>query len=322
LWFFTRQYLNNENQEQKGRDMRLLPLGLIGLLCGLWFTNSIAQELTPRLFWPTPKGTKVFIAGYSYSAGGVFLDYSIPVEESDSRINTGILAYTQSLDLFGRTSNILFNLPYSEGTADGLLQGEPVNRDFSAFGDLGVTLNVNLKGAPTMNREEFLAFRANPQPIIGTSLKVIFPTGHYDSDYVINVGSNRWAARFKLGAVLLLKPTWLLELSASVSWFGDDDDFLMGKKEQKPIYALETNLIKRIRPGLWASLDVTFWNGGQQTIDGNQLSNSQRNLKLGGTFVFPFLGRHAIKIGYVNGLITRYGNDFDQFLLSYQVVFR
>jgi hypothetical protein len=302
--------------------MRLLHLGLVGLLCGLWFTDSIAQELTPRLFWPTPKGTKVLVAGYSYSAGGLFFDYSIPIEDADSTINTGILAYTQTLGLFGRTSNILLNLPYSEGTAKGLLLGDPVKTDFSAFGDLGVTLNVNLKGAPTMNREDFMAFRANPQPIIGTSLKVVFPTGNYDSDKLINVGSNRWAARFKLGAVLLLKPTWLLELSVSASWFGDDDDFLMGKKEQDPIYALETNLIKRIRPGLWASLDVTFWEGGRQTINGDPLSDAHRNVKLGGTFVFPFLGHHAVKIGYANGVITRYGNDFDQFLLSYQVALR
>ena len=302
--------------------MKFLQLGLVCLLCGLWFTDSIAQEVTPRLFWPTPKGTKVFIAGYSYSAGGVLLDYSIPIEDADTSINTGILAYTQTLDLFGRTSNILLNLPYSEGTAEGLLLGDPVKRDFSAFGDLAVTLNVNLKGAPTMDREDFLAFRANPQTIIGTSLKVVFPTGNYDSDKVINVGSNRWAARFKLGAVLLLKPTWLLELSTSVSWFGNDEDFVMGTKEQEPIYALETNLIKRIRPGFWASLDVTFWQGGRQTINGIPLSNSQRNVKIGGTLVFPFLGRHAIKVGYVNGVITRYGDDLDQFLLSYQVALR
>lgn len=302
--------------------MKFLQLGLVCLLCGLWFTDSIAQEVTPRLFWPTPKGTKVFIAGYSYSAGGVLLDYSIPVEDADTSINTGILAYTQTLDLFGRTSNILLNLPYSDGSAKGLLLGEPVNTEFSAFGDLGVTLNVNLKGAPTMDREEFLKFRANPRSIIGTSLKVVFPTGNYDSDKLINVSANRWAARFKLGAVLLLKPKWLLELSASVSWFGDDDDFLMGTKEQEPIYALETNLIKRIRPGFWASLDLTFWQGGRQTINGDPLSNSQRNVKIGGTLVFPFLGRHAIKVGYVNGVITRYGDDLDQFLLSYQVVLR
>ena len=302
--------------------MRFLQIGLVYLVCGLWIAECTAQEITPRLFWPTPKGTKVMVAGYSYSSGDVFLDYSIPIEDADSNINTGLLAYTQTLGLWGRTSNILFSLPYSWGTARGLLLGDPVKRDFNAFGDLGVTLNVNLRGAPTMTLEDFLAFRANPRPIIGLSLKVVAPTGHYNSNRLINVGANRWAARLKLGGVFILKPTWLLELSASAWIFEDDDDFVLGKKEQDSIYSVETNLIKRIRPGLWASLDITYFEGGRQTIDGNPLSNTQRNVKIGGTIVVPFHHRHAIKIGYANGVITRYGNDFDQLLISYQVVLK
>ena len=299
-----------------------MKLVLALMLCGLWVAESAAQELTPRVFWPTPKGTRVLVAGYSYSSGGVFLDLSLPIEDAESGINTGILAYTQTLNFWGRTSNILVDLPYAWGNAKGLFLGDPVKRDFSAFGDLSVTFNVNLRGAPTMTLEDFLAYRANPRPIIGASLKVVIPSGQYDSDRLVNVGANRWASRLKLGTVIILKPKLLMEISASTWIFGDDDDFLMGKKEQDPIYAVETNFIKRIRPGLWASLDLTYYRGGNQTIDGNPLVNKLNNLKLGGTLVVPFHGRHAIKVGYANGVITRYGNDFDQFLVSYQVALK
>ena len=292
------------------------------MFCSLWVAESTAQELTPRLFWPTPKGTRVLVSGYSYTSGDVFLDLSLPVEDSESQINTGILAYAQTLDLWGRTSNFLINMPYAWGTAKGLFLGDPIKQDFSGFGDLSMTLNVNLRGAPTMTVEDFLAFRANPSPIIGASLKVVMPTGHYNPDKVVNVGANRWAARLKLGTVIILKPKWLMEISASTWLFGDDDDFFFGKKEQDPVFALETNLIKRIRPGLWASLDVTYYRGGNQTIDGNLLENKLHNLKLGGTLVVPIHKRHLIKFGYANGVVTRYGNDFDQFLLTYQVALK
>lgn len=292
------------------------------MTCALWLTEGAAQEITPRLFWPTPKGTTVLVAGYSYSNGDVFFDPSIAIEGANADINTGVLAYTQTLDLWGRTSNLLVSLPYSDGTVQGLLEGSPEETEFSDFGDLSITLNVNLRGAPTMNREGFLAFRANPRPIIGASLKLIAPTGKYDSDRLINVGSNRWAGRLKLGTALILDRSWLLELSASGWFFGDDPDFLTGRKEQDPVYTLESNLIKRIRPGLWASLDVTYYRGGRQTIAGNRLENAQRNVKIGGTLVIPFLGRHAIKIGYANGVIIRYGDDFNELLLSYQVAIR
>jgi hypothetical protein len=272
------------------------------------------------MFWPAPKGTSIMVAGYAYSSGDVLFDYSIPIEDADSSINTAVLAYARTVDLWGRTTNFLVELPYSEGTTKGLLLGEPASRDFSDIGDLSAGLNVNLRGAPTMNREEFMAFRANPRPIIGASLKVQIPTGHYDPDRLVNVGSNRWAARLKLGAVMKLKSTWLLELSTSTWLFGDDDDFVMGKKEQDPIFALETNFIKRIRPGLWASLDITYYWGGRQTRDGNPLRDEQSNVKLGGTLVVPFLKRHAIKIGYADGIITRFGNNFSQFIVSYNLV--
>ena len=98
--------------------------------------------------------------------------------------------------------------------------------------------------------------------------------------------------------------------------------FIEGRKEQDPLYTLESNLIKRIRPGLWASLDVTYYRGGRQRIAGTELDNAKRNLKMGGTLVVPFLKRHAVKIGYASGVIIRYGDDFNEFLLSYQLAFR
>ena len=93
-------------------------------------------------------------------------------------------------------------------------------------------------------------------------------------------------------------------------------------REQDPIYALEAHLIKRFRPGFWASLDFTYFTGGRQTIGGERLGDVQQNAKLGGTVVIPFADRHAVKIGYATGTVTKYGSDFDQFLVTYQVLLR
>ena len=42
--------------------------------------------------------------------------------------------------------------------------------------------------------------------------------------------------------------------------------------------------------------------------------------KVGGTLVIPFGGRHAIKLGYASSTKKKYGSDFDQWLITYQVV--
>ena len=75
----------------------------------------VAQELSPRFYWPAPEGTKIVFVGYSYSFGDVTTDPSLPIFGVDSKINAGLLGYMQTLSLFGRTSNLLVEVPYVSG---------------------------------------------------------------------------------------------------------------------------------------------------------------------------------------------------------------
>ena len=62
----------------------------------------------------------------------------------------------------------------------------------------------------------------DPKPIIGGSLKLVAPTGNYDSDQLINVDANRWVMKAKLGLALPLRPNWLFE-AAIGSWVFEDN---------------------------------------------------------------------------------------------------
>jgi hypothetical protein len=246
------------------------------------------------------------------------MDPSVPLYGVDSEIHSGILGYLQTFSLWGRSSNILVEVPYSVGTTQGLVVDMPAKRDFAGFSDPGITLSVNLVGAPAMNRSGFQNLREYPRPILGISLKLVPPLGHYEVGRLINVGTNRWAARLKLGSILPLHPKWLLEAEASAWFFGDDNDFLTGKREQDPIYAFEVHLVRRFSPGFWVSIDANYFAGGRQTIGGEELADLQSNRRLGATLAVPFRGRNAVKFGFSMGTRTRYGNDFRQFLVSYQ----
>jgi hypothetical protein len=281
-----------------------------------------AQDLTPRAYWPAPKGTKVAIAGYSRLSGDVSFDPSIPLFGVDSKIHTALVGYLQTFSLWGRTANVVAELPYSWGMTRGILEDTPARRDFSGLGDLGVSLSINLLGAPTMTPADFQALRTNPHPILGASVKVIAPIGSYDDDRLINVGANRWAARLELGSIVPLRRKWLLELDVGAWFFTADDDYLPGAREQEPIYNFQAHLIRRFRPGFWASLDANYFIGGRQTIGGDELVDVQNNSRVGAMLVVPFGGRHAIKLGYFLGVRTEFGSDFDQVLVTYQVLVR
>jgi hypothetical protein len=282
--------------------------------------GAAAQDLTPRAYWPAPKGTRVAVAGYSYVSGDLLLDPSTPITGADSKTHTGVLGYLHTFSLWGRTTNFVAELPYSRGTAKGLVEGDPARRDLSGFGDLGLTLSVNLLGAPTMTPADFQALRADPRPILGTSLKVLAPTGRYDADRLVNVGANRWAARLELGTIIPLKPKWLLELHAGTWFLGDDGDHLAGRREQDPVFEAQLHLVRRFNPGLWASLDVNYFTGGRQTVGGEEQDTTQDNSRIGATVAVPFGGRHAVKLGYFTGLRTELGSDSNQLLVTYQVL--
>jgi len=290
--------------------------------CGLWAASAVSQELTPRAYWPAPKGIKVAVIGYVYAEGDIFFDPSIPLFGVNSEVNLALAAYLQTFSLFGRTTNLLVELPYQWSTTWGFIGDTPAQGSVSGIGDLAVTVSVNLLGAPTMTPKDFQELRADPHAIFGASLRVVAPTGKYDANRLLNVGGNRWAVRAELGSIIPLRPRWLLELDAGTWLIGDDPDFIAGYREQGPIFEAQAHLVRRFKPGFWAALDFNFFTGGRQTIDGRELIDVQQNSRIGGTLVVPFKGRHAVKLGYATGIFTEFGTDFDQYMVTYQMLFR
>ncbi|MDH3550137.1 MAG: hypothetical protein OEQ16_12395, partial [Gammaproteobacteria bacterium] len=72
--------------------------------------SCFAQEITPRAYWPAPKGTKLLVFAYGHQAGDVITAASLPVEGAESRSNSVILGYQTTLSLFGRSANLRFEI--------------------------------------------------------------------------------------------------------------------------------------------------------------------------------------------------------------------
>ena len=278
---------------------------------------ATAQELVPRAYWPAPTGTKLFVTGYQYTDGAVLPDPSLPVEDVQSTLEFLSLTYQQTFDWFGRTTNLQINLPYAWGDSEGFVEGEFRTRSISNFADARARLSVNLVGAPAMDNQGFQELRAKPRPIVGASVLVSAPTGNWESGRVINTGANRWAVKPAIGVIYPLRPRWLLEFEVGAWFFGDNDDFLDTTREQDPILSTGFHLIKRIRPGFWASLDATYYWGGQSTVGGIERDDEQENSRIGATFVWPFKRGHALRISGSVPLKTSAGGDFDTVTVAY-----
>jgi hypothetical protein len=298
--------------------------GASSLLATISLTGAgaLAQELAPRAYWPAPNRTNVIVVGYQYTTGDIVTDASLPLTGVDSRIHYILLTYQRTFSLLARTATLQFNVPYTRGSTEGFVEGEFRRRDISAMADARVRLTVNLRGAPSMDAKGFQALRATPRTIVGGSILVQAPTGGWESDKAINAGTNRWAVKPAVGVIWPMRPTWLLELELGSWFFGDNDDFLGTTREQDPILSGEIHLVKRIRPGFWASLNVNFYGGGRTTVGGEGRADLQRSSRIGATVLFPLKGRQALRFAYSAGIVTESGGEFQNVSVSYMFAWR
>ena len=264
-----------------------------------------------------PNGTNVLVLGYQHTSGDIVTDPSLPLTGVDSKIDFLQVAYQRSFGLFGRTANVQLSLPYSRGSTEGIVDGEFLSRETSGFTDSRVRFSINLRGAPSMDNAAFRALLQDPRLIIGASLLVQPPTGEYESDKAINLGTNRWAAKPAVGLIWPIRPDLLFEADVGVWLFGDNDDFLGQTREQDPLLSTEFHLVKQFGPRFWASLDANFYVGGQTNIGDSNPANFQRNSRAGVTFYGRTKGGHAIRSSFSTGTVTESGGDYDVFTLSY-----
>tara|TARA_R110002110_G_scaffold91264_2_gene237665 strand:- start:292023 stop:292928 length:906 start_codon:yes stop_codon:yes gene_type:complete len=293
----------------------------IGFISGSLATHGFAQELTPRAYWPAPQGTSIASVAFKHVSGDTVPDPSLPINGVDSSINTLVAGYRHTTSLWGRTTNLSVELPYSMGdTRADRIDGETLGADYDGVGDIAFSASLNLLGAPAMSPQEFADLRHNPVPQLGVSLKIVAPSGDYNPDKLINVGTNRWAAKTGVGYIAPINQHWLLEFELASWFFADNDDYLGFKRQQDPITSGQVHLVRRFSAGFWASLNGNYYRGGRSQIGERRLDDLQRDSKLGLTVVYPLSRRGAVKLGYTNGSINDSGESFDTFLLSYSWV--
>jgi hypothetical protein len=278
-------------------------------LTALVVTGAYAQDLEPRAYVNTPIGMNFLVAGYSYSAGGVAIDPSLPVQNAHLQVHSTLLAYARSLNVWGTSGKVDVVVPYAwlSGSAD--FQGQPREREVSGFADPRLRFSVNLYGAPALSLPEFASYKQDL--IIGASLQVSPPLGQYTPDKLVNLGTNRWSFKPELGISKALGPL-TLELTTGVTFYTNNHDFLGDKtREQAPIYSVQGHVSYSVGSGIWVAVDGTYYTGGRTTVDGVEGDDLQKNSRLGVTVALPVNRYTSIKLYGSTGVSTRTGGNFN-----------
>lgn len=267
-----------------------------------------------------PTGGRFVIASYGHSQGNILLDNSLPVTDLESKMNNFVFAYAGSFKLFKKLAKFDIIAPFSFAEFTGKVSNIDSTTSRTGFGDGFARLSLILIGNKPVPLSEF--GKITPKKFnLGIYSRVRVPMGQYDSSKFLNLGSNRWAVKFGVVGSYAIKRKLVFELHL-LSWvFGDNKNFYNGNVvSQNPLLIAQLHASYTFKPGMWFAFSFGKTTWGTTQINGAEQNNTQNNSRIGAAFSYRLAKHHSLKAAYTTGFSTRFGADFDTFIVAYQVI--
>jgi hypothetical protein len=289
-------------------------------MLGAGMGESVAQDIEPRRWTHLPKGLNVVGTGIMATAGDIYFDPVMRIEDGTFELYTLAASYLRSFEFLGRSGRIEFRQPYGYGRWEGLVDGVDTSVRRHGLMDPRIRFSVNLLGAPPLSGKAFMDYRA-ARPVyttLGAAVALVLPLGEYFPERLINLGQNRYIVRTQLG-VLHQRGPWQFELTGTISFYQDNDEFFGGTQlQQDPLGFVQAHLIRTFARGIWASVSGGYSYGGESRIDGVPKNNDERTRYFALSLGMPLTRQSSVKLAYVNADTNiLLGSSSDSLLLSW-----
>jgi hypothetical protein len=296
------------------RNVHYLRLAMAAAVLHAVFVAA-AQELEPRAYSVSPRGTNFLILGFARITGDVAFDPALPIEDATSTLHNTTLGFVRATGVAGRSASFGAVVPYVWGSAQGLVYGSSQQAIRSGLADPAFRFAINLHGAPAMNADEFKDYKQKTN--IGASVIVIAPLGQYDPARLINIGANRWAVKPEIGVSQRLG-RWYLDLYTGTWIFLANHSFPLGVRRQDPIGIAQSNVTCVITRRVWASFNANLYTGGRTSVTAVDRADYLHNSRMGGTLAIRVTPHHSVKFYVSNGVVTNFGAAFLSIGAAYQ----
>ena len=293
---------------------------LLTLTGCLFIVQLHSQDLEPRLMSAIPTGGNFVIASYSYSAGNILLDNSLPVEDLKANLNNFVFAYARSFKLFNKLAKFDVIVPYSFGTFEGVVSNIDSSTSRTGFGDPLIRLSMVLIGSEPVSITDF--FKQEQKKFnLGAFVRIRPPLGQYDPSKLINLGANRWATKIGLAGSYSFGRKLILEGHVNSWFFTENKEFFNGNSiQQKPLISAQLHVAYLFTPGIWIAFSAGQSGMGETLVNEVEKNDLQNSSRFGAAFSYKLSKHNALKIAFTSGLSTRYGADFTSVILAYQFI--
>jgi hypothetical protein len=278
--------------------------------------SARAQFTDPRAYNNTPIGINQLELGYAYVRENASIDPSLIVPGAKFNLNQGLIDYTYYFGLFHRLTWVEAGIPVAD--LSGSITGTKIKGSATGTGDFSYQLGALLKGGPALSVDQFENYK--PTMTLGVSLSLTAPTGLYDPNKLLNLGSDRWSFKPEIALSYPFGPEQKWEFDAyGNAYFYTDNNSYHGAEtlRQGPLPGVEGHISYSFNDRLWASLDTRYSLHGTTFVSGVDQDNAQQNFILGNEINISFDSRNSLVLEFAKAVVHQNGPSLTGFTVKY-----
>jgi len=286
----------------------------IAALCFPGF--SYGQFTDPRTYTPGTVGVNDFEFDYTYARQNGSIDTSLVVGSAILELNKGDLSYTHNFSLLGQFAWVNATVPYA--FVSGSVAESNISGSTNGPGDSSLELAGILMGGKALSAPELTTHEQTTS--VGVSLTVTVPTGEYNADRVLNLGTHRWSFKPEIGVCYPFGPEQKWEIDGYINaLFFTDNTAYRGVEllRQEPLPGVEGHISYTVTPSFWASLDTRYAFRGETVVDGLAQNNSQQGFIVGTEVHWSPNSHNSLTLVFARALVHTNAPDYSGVVLKY-----
>jgi len=278
----------------------LLAFVVIAALCLPRF--ACGQFTDPRTYANTPADLNQLELDYAHATSNASIDTSLVISGAHLDLNQATASYTRTFGVLNSLAWIKASVPFA--SVSGHVSGTSLSHTVTGGADASLEIAALLVGAPALSAAEFETYE--PTTTVGVSLAVTGPSGEYDPNKVVNLGSDRWSFKPQVGVSYPFgaEQKWVVDGDLYAYFFTDNTTY-HGKEvlSQRPLPGLEAHISYDVTPNFWASLDTNYCFRGNTVVDGVGQNDAQRNLTVGAEASWAVNSRNSIALVFAKAIV-------------------